>query len=210
VNRRNNWLAGLAPVVLLAGWGATHEIRVILHERAVARQERERREAEVASIKAFAASTNAIVDWQKTLCNGDMTTHDYATDLEPVLPRADGRGLMFYGELKDIVHTKENADTAVFDAHGCMDRKLELRFTVDAELLRKLQASRAQPIPYFVLTASISNVGKPVSQGSRRDVTHTSNDSGVVIVVKGRAFDVLYIGVDGYQFELDRGDLPTR
>jgi hypothetical protein len=36
-----------------------------------------------------------------------------------------------------------------------------------------------------------------------------SDEWGDVIVVKGRIFDVLYIGPDGYQFELGRGDLPS-
>jgi hypothetical protein len=118
MNRQTKWLLALIPVVLLVGWAVTHEVLVILHERAIAQAEKDRRMAEINSVKSFAASTNAIVDWQKTLCNGDTGTHLFSTDLETVLVRPDGRGMMFYGELKDILHSNDNSDTAVFRAHG--------------------------------------------------------------------------------------------
>ena len=207
--RRNTLLAVLVPVILLAGWAATQAILVKLHERELARQEKEWRLAEINSIKAFSASTNAIVDWQKTLCNGDTSTHLFSTDLETVLVRPDGRGLMFYGELKDIIHIKDNSNTAIFDAHGCSDTKLELRLDASDELVQKLQASHTQPIPYFVIAATITSVGKPVTAISHDGADGSSSAAGDKIVVKGRAFDVLYVGVDGYQLEQYRGDLPT-
>jgi hypothetical protein len=207
MEQRNKLLVALIPVVLLAGWAVTHEILVKLHERELARQERERRVAEIISIKSFAASTNAIVDWQKTLCNGDTGTHLFSTDLETVLVRPDGHGMMFYGELKDILHSNDNSDTAIFRAHGCFDTKLELRLTVSPEVLQKLQDSRSQPIPYFVMSATITSVSKP-GRTATGGTAASSDEWGDVIVVKGRIFDVLYIGPDGYQFELGRGDLP--
>jgi hypothetical protein len=208
MDQRNKLLIALAPVVLLAGWAVTHEILLKLHERELASQERERRIAEINSIKSFAASTNAIVDWQKTLCNGDTGTHLFSTDLETVLVRPDGHGMMFYGELKDILHSNDNSDTAVFRAHGCFDTKLELRLTASPEVVQKLQASRSQAIPYFVMSATIISVSK--SGRTMAGSTAASSDEwGDVIVVKGRIFDVLYIGPDGYQFELGRGDLPS-
>jgi hypothetical protein len=205
---KNKLLVALAPIVLLPGWAVTHEILVKLHERELARQERERRLAEINSIKSFAASTNAIADWQKTLCNGDTGTHLFSTDLETVLVRPDGRGMMFYGELKNIIHSSDNSDTAIFRAHGCFDTKLELRLTVGPEVLQKLQASRSQPIPYFVMSATITGVNKPVRPAAG-SAAASSDEWGDVIVVNGRIFDVLYIGPDGYQFELGRGDLPN-
>jgi hypothetical protein len=205
---RHKLLVALAPVVLLAGWAITHEVLVILHQQELARQERERRLAEINSVRSFAASTNAITDWQKTLCNGDTGTHLFSTDLETVLVRPDGRGMMFYGELKNILHSNDNSDTAVFSAHGCFDTKLELRLTVSPEVLQKLQASRSQPIPYFVMSATITGVSNP-GRPAAGSVAASSDEWGDVIVVKGRIFDVLYIGPDGYQFELGRGDLPS-
>jgi hypothetical protein len=204
---RNKLLLALAPVVLLAGWAITHEVLAILHQRELARLERERRLAEINSVKSFAASTNAIVDWQKTLCNGDTGTHLFSTDLETVLVRPDGRGMMFYGELKDILHSNDNSDTAIFRAHGCLDTKLELRLTVSPEVLQKLQAGRSQPIPYFVMSVTITSVSNPGRPKAGR-IAASSDEWGDVIVVKGRIFDVLYLGPDGYQFELGKGDLP--
>jgi hypothetical protein len=208
MNRQTKWLLALIPVVLLVGWAVTHEVLVILHERAIAQAEKDRRMAEINSVKSFAASTNAIVDWQKTLCNGDTGTHLFSTDLETVLVRPDGRGMMFYGELKDILHSNDNSDTAVFRAHGCFDTKLELRLTASPEIVQKLQASRSQPIPYFVMSATITSVSNPRRPTASRAAA-SSDEWGDVIVVKGRIFDVLYIGPDGYQFELGRGDLPS-
>jgi hypothetical protein len=208
MEQRNKLLAALAPVVLLAGWAITHEVLVILHECAAARAEKERRMAEINSVKSFAASTNAIVDWQKTLCNGDTGTHLFSTDLETVLVRPDGHGMMFYGELKDILHSNDNSDVAVFRAHGCFDTKLELRLTASPEVVQKLQASRSQAIPYFVMSATITGVSKP-GRPTAGSTAVSSDEWGDVIVVKGRIFDVLYIGPDGYQFELGRGDLPS-
>jgi hypothetical protein len=209
MNRRDKWLVALSPLALLAIWGLIYEVRVILHNHAIVRAEKERRLAEIDSIKSFAGYTNAIVDWQKTLCNGDTDAHLYSTDLEAVVVRPDGRGVMIYGELKDIVHNKDNSDTAVFEAHGCADSKLELRLTASLEVMEKLQASRSKPIPYFVMSATITSVGKPGKLTPRSDADGSSAETGEVIMVKGRVFDVLYIGPDGYEFELGRGALPT-
>ena len=210
MNRRDKWLFAFSPLLLLAIWGLIYEVRVILHSRAIVRAERERRISEIDSIKSFVAHTNAIVDWQKTLCNGDTDSHLYSTDLEAVIVRPDGRGVMAYGELKDIVHNKDNSDTAVFEAHGCTDTKLELRLTASPEVVEKLQANRSKPIPLFVMSATITSVGRPGKPTPRSDADGSSNDTGEVIIVKGRVFDVLYIGPDGYEFELGRGALPLQ
>lgn len=146
MNQRDKLLVALSPLVLLAGWGLAYEVRLVLRERAIARAEKERRLAEINSVKSFAVHTNAIVDWQKTLCNGDTSAHLFSTDLENVIVRPDGRVVMFYGELKDIVHNKDNSDTVVFDAHGCVDTKLELRLTASPEVVQKPQASRKEAI----------------------------------------------------------------
>jgi hypothetical protein len=208
--KRNTWYVVGALAVVLLGWVVTGEIREKLHERALARQERERREAEVNSIRTFAASHNAIVDWQKTLCNGDTTSHLFSVDLANVLIRPDGRALMFYAELKDITHAKDGVDTAWFETHGCGGTNMKLRLSIDPETAENLQARRSEPVPYFVVAANISNVGNEVRQAASAASAETSDDSGEVIVVKGRATGALYIGADGYQFELDRGAVLTR
>jgi hypothetical protein len=207
---RNTWYVVGAIIVVLLGWVVTGEIREKLHERALARQEAERREAEVNSIKTFAASHNAIVDWQKTLCNGDTTSHLFAIDLANVLVKPDGRALMFYGELKYITHAKDGVDTAWFETHGCGGTNMKLRLSVDADTMQKLQASRSEPVPYFVVAANISSVGKEVREAASAASPEAADDSAEMIVVKGKAFGALYIGADGYQFELDRGAVLTR
>jgi hypothetical protein len=210
MNQRDKLLAALAPFVLLAGWGLAYEVRVILREREAVRAKQEHRMAEINSIKEFAGHTNAIVDWQKTLCNGDTDAHLYSTDLGNVVVRPDGRGIMFYGELKEILRNKDESSTAVFTAHGCVDTKLELRVTANPEVVQKLQAGRSNAIPYFVMSATITSVGKPGKPTPRGEATGSFDEAGEVIIVKGRLFDVLYIGPDGYEFELDRGALPLQ
>jgi hypothetical protein len=182
----------------------------MLHNRAIVKAEKERRLSEIDSIKSFAGYTNAIVDWQKTLCNGDTDSHLYSTDLESVVVRPDGRGVMIYGELKEIIHNKDNSGTAVFVAHGCADTNLELRLTTSPEVVEKLQAGRSNPIPLFLMSATITSVSKPGKPTPRADVNGSSNELGEVIIVKGRVFDVLYIGPDGYEFELGHGALPLQ
>jgi hypothetical protein len=210
MNQRDKLLVALSPFILLAGWGITYEVRMTLRERAIIRAKQERRLAEINSIKDFVAHTNAISDWQKTLCNGDTDAHLFSTDLENVIVRPDGRGIMFYGELKDILPDKDNSSTAVFNAHGCVDTKLELRLTANPEVVQKLQASRSNAIPYFVMSATITSVSKPGRPTPRGDAVGTLDETGEIIIVKGRLFDVLYIGPDGFEFELGRGALPLQ
>jgi hypothetical protein len=210
MNQRDKLLLALSPFILLAGWGIAYEVRVVLREHAIVREKQEHRLAEINSIKDFARSTNAIVDWQKTLCNGDTDAHLFSTDLETVIVRPDGHGVMIYGELKDILQNKDNSSTAVFDAHGCLDTKLELRLTASPGVVQKLQAGRGNAIPYFVMSATITSVGRPGKPTPRGDAGGSSDEAGEVIILKGRLFDVLYIGPDGYEFELDRGALPLQ
>lgn len=210
MNQRDKLLGALSPLALLAVCGIAYEIRVVLRDHAIVRAKQERRLAEINSIKDFARSTNAIVDWQKTLCNGDTDAHLYSTDLENVIVRPDGHGDMFYGELKEILQNKDDSSTAVFQAHGCVDTKLELRFTASAGVVQKLVAGGSNPIPYFVMSATVTNVGRPGKPTPRGGGAEASDETGEVIIVKGRLFDVLYIGPDGYEFELDRGALPVQ
>src|SRR5579862_9190805 len=107
MNQRDKLLVALSPLILLAGWGLAYEVRVILRDRAIVRAKQEHRVAEINSIKEFAAHTNAIVDWQKTLCNGDTDAHLFSADLANVIVRPDGRGVMIYGELKEILQDKD-------------------------------------------------------------------------------------------------------
>jgi len=210
MNQRDKLLIGLSPFILLAGWGLAYEIRGILHERAIVRAKQEHRLAEIDSIKNFAAYTNAVADWQKTLCNGDTNAHLFSADLENVIVRPDGRGIMIYGELKEILQNKDNSRTAVFTAHGCVDTKLELCLTASPEVVQKLQAARSNAIPYFVMSATITSVSKPGKATPRSDAAGSPDETGEVIIVKGRLFDVLYVGPDGYEFELGHGALPLQ
>ena len=86
MNKRDKLLVALSPFILLAGWGLAYEVHVILRDRAIVRAKQEHRLAEINSIKEFAAHTNAIVDWQKTLCNGDTDAHLFSAFLDIAVP----------------------------------------------------------------------------------------------------------------------------
>jgi len=156
------------------------------------------------AILKMVAKYNAITDWKKGFAE-KMVRGIYTIEMEEALVRKDGRAVLFFGSVSDIMR-RDNKYFIHF--WNWLDfPSLDIRFVLecDSVKVKKVMDQSNSIFDEFAVVALISSVQKAMFEV--RAESESDEEANIVVepsdvfIAKGRCLDLLFVGDLGMKRE---------
>lgn len=151
-------------------------------------------------IAGMVARHNAVTDWNKNLeKKADELKDLYTIEVEEALIRSDGRPVLFFSSVDDIIREKNKHFVHFSKWLGLLSPDIRFVLECDSDQVKKIlsQTERGFLAEYAVV-AVVSSIQRP-----KFDVKAQSMDSGEpgivveysdIFIAQGRCLELLYVG----------------
>lgn len=154
-------------------------------------------------VQKLCSQYNAVTDWKQHIDKKGFGEHTYTIEVEDALIRTDGRPILFYGSIHDVVRKPDKylvyfgsgwgtlLRNPFFGVFGC-----DIHFVLDCTPSQVEQIMRhpASGFDDYAVIAQISEVEKirfELSSGESGEKVHVETSD--VFMVKGKCLDLLLV-----------------
>lgn len=162
-------------------------------------------------VSGMIAKHNAITDWRKGLGREQPISleHAYTIEVEDALIKTNGRPILFFGGINDIV-SKEDKYLVYFSNWFDSITSADVHFILDCtpDQVNKI---RSQPTELFENWAVISQITEVkrirfdlIAESSSSDEVRVAFAPSNVFIAKGHCLDLVFVGTVGNEDILER------
>jgi len=195
-----------AIIVLAVGvWGVSS---IISSCRSATQKEKAETEKKVQieqNISGMVARHNAVIGWEEIFNVEDIVTGQvYTLQVEDALVRKDGRPILLFGSVSDIV--RRNNEYFVHFKKGVLDFSIpDIYFALklNAEQIKKIIGQKTEIFDRYAIVATITSVQRPKfdvkaysqnGEDGKSEYTEIAVEPCNIFIAKGRCLDLLFVG----------------